>query len=67
MKMVYKLDIIYVCIISPMEITKRMKMIESTKKIRYKLRYTLIIFPIIIISIVYYNNELLLSIIFLPF
>ena len=30
----------YVCIISPIEITKRMKMIESTKKIRYKLRYT---------------------------
>ena len=57
----------YVCIISPIEITKRMKMIESTKKIRYKLRYTLIIFPIIILSIVYHNNELSPSIIFLPF
>ena len=58
----------YVCIISPIGITKRMKMIESsTKKIRYELRYTLIIFPIIIISIVYHNNELLLSVIFLPF
>ena len=42
-------------------------MIESTKKIRYKLRYTLIIFPIIILSIVYHSNEFLLSVISLPF
>ena len=57
----------YVCILSPIEITKRMKMIESTKKIRYKLRYTLIIFPIIILSMVYHSNKLLSPVIFLPF